>query len=251
MKTVDTVIFESMVDIMSRQDIFKEYRKLAKRANQRIVELGHHGIVTNSKDIAKFGLNPKEVTWLKGEAITALSMQGRTRFREFIPKSWNTENLNTLRAELKRLNRFLESKQTTITGRKSLTEAVHEQFQNYGVMLSDEDMNTFLKSFSTLKDKIKYSYREALEIFSAYTIERPNLTSSQIKHAMNMLTYSPNADIARQRLIKASHATKSEFIAQMNATRKEIQSGFESTQKKRAERAKALRKAKREKRKIK
>lgn len=243
-KTVDTVIFESMVDIMSRADIYKEYRKLAKRANQRIVELGKHGIITNIKDADKWHIDAKYATWVRGDALTRLQQQGRTRFREFIPKAWDTENMNTLRAELKALNRFLESKQTTITGRKELRDQVEDQFQSYGIMLEGDAMDNFLKEFSKLKDKVKYSYREALEIFSAYTIERPNLTAKQISHAMNMLAYSPNSKIARDRLIRTSHATKEEFIQQMHVTSKIISSSTADTQSKRAERAKELRRAK-------
>lgn len=185
-KAIDTDPYYELVYSMNRNDLLTEYRKLAKRMNQRIVELAKHGI-----DMPK------------GEAFRWLEKEGRKRFIERIAKTTKTDTV--LRNEILMMRRFEESKRTTMRGRKE-TEfktretiskkhmtgkelAVYEKLTSkrqkekylnqHGV---SKDLASFtLEHINDLKDMMVWEYEKAVNAIMSEIKLKPSMSEDDLK----------------------------------------------------------------------
>lgn len=185
-KKIDTDPYYELVYNMNRNDLLTEYRKLAKRMNQRIVELKKHGI-----DMPK------------GEASRWMEKEGRKRFIERISKT--TKSDTVLRNEILIMRRFEESKRTTMKGRKETEFKTRETISKkhmtgkelieYDKLKSrkkklkfldkhgvSKDLATFtMNHINDLKDMMVWEYEKAVAVIMNEIKMKPSMSEDELK----------------------------------------------------------------------
>lgn len=103
---------------MSNNDILSLRRKLAKRANQRLLRLERAQSKVTGEYYNEYGAATI--------AYEYLERQGRKRFRETKGEGWD---LNSIRHEVVVLQGFLSSKSSTVVGQKSIEQKRIQSFE--------------------------------------------------------------------------------------------------------------------------
>lgn len=103
---------------MSNEDILSLRRKLAKRANQRLVRLERAKSKVTGEYYNEYGAATI--------AYEYLDRQGRHRFRETKGEGWD---LNSARHEIVVLQGFLSSKSSTVVGQKEIEKRRIKSFE--------------------------------------------------------------------------------------------------------------------------
>ena len=188
---------------MNRQDLLKEYRKVAKRMNQRIVTLEKNGFKMP-----------------QGEAKKFLEQQGKTRFQERLTKYAKDKTDAQLRHEIMIMHRFEESKQTTLSGKKEtrkklrealmkkvITEQQSAEYDRLTASKSKKDaqkaeemrnripedlLDEFLGSINDLKDKMSWEYEKAVEQILELIHSEPNMTTNKLRNLVRLATSTRN-----------------------------------------------------------
>lgn len=190
---------------MSRADILTEYRKVAKRMNQRIVTLEKAGLKMPN-----------------GEAKRFLEGQGKTRFQERLKQYEKGKSDNQLRKELMIMHRFEESKQSTIKGRKETRKKVHDtlmkktltpaESQQYEKLksstdkngkkqlkkfeavhkLSDKLVDKMLSHINDLKGKMSWEYEKAVEMALEIIKNEPHMTENKLEKVIDLAVSTRN-----------------------------------------------------------
>ncbi|MBQ0154264.1 MAG: hypothetical protein KBS70_05725 [Bacteroidales bacterium] len=120
---------------MGLKELAEYRRKLAKRANQRLVRLEQAGI------------NPK-ASAAENYAYRYLRRTHRNRFTE----NKKAQNINRERADIANLERFLNAQTSTVSGVKKVRAKVVKTFQKKGINLTEKQIDALLtKGFSILK----------------------------------------------------------------------------------------------------
>lgn len=167
-KAVEIDAYTNLVyNQMNRNDILKEYRKVAKRMNQRIVTL------------EKAGLKMP-----KGEASKFLESQGKTRFQERLTKYEKGKSDNQLRKELMIMHRFEESKQSTIKGRKETRKKIHDTLMEKTLTPSEQQEYESLKTSSDKKDRKKRKQFEEQHKLSDKLVDKMLIHINDLKGKM-------------------------------------------------------------------
>lgn len=140
-----------MASKQTYNDLVKEYRKLAKRADQRLVRLEK---LSGQKDF-------KQVRqWAYKNAVTDALEWGaspdKPRFNIAPPKS-----TISLKAKIRDIQNFLEKPTSTKTGiidvYEKKAQTLNEKYKDYGLNLNWSDVGTFFESALYKKLSKKYS----------------------------------------------------------------------------------------------
>lgn len=205
-KTVEYDEYTNLVyNQMNRNDILKEYRKVAKRLNQRIVTLEKAGF-----------------SMPQGEARKFLESQGKTRFQERLTKYAKDKSDNQLRKELMIMHRFEESKQSTLTGRKKTRKKIHDTLmqktltpdeqQEYEELktatdkdskkkrknfedkhkLSDKLVDKVIKHINDLKGKMAWEYEKAVEMTLELIKDEPTMSEKKLEKVIDLAVSTRN-----------------------------------------------------------
>lgn len=129
-----------------RELLTKQYKKLAKRANQRLLRLEQRA-----------GINPALLDWAYAHAqedIRKWRGTGRNRYPSTVKQD---APISQLQARIADVEKFLEMETSTITGVKKVNEArVNTINRNYGTDFSSGDFQQFARSGQL--DKLKAQY---------------------------------------------------------------------------------------------
>lgn len=118
----------------SLEELEKYRRKIAKVANQRLVELEKRGYYTGAH-----------------ESVAWLAQRDKKRFLERIRKP-EFYDRDSLMSELNVITNFLNTPSTTIRGRKAVIKKLSKSFAEKGIELSDGAMSVLVDHFDRLKD---------------------------------------------------------------------------------------------------
>lgn len=143
-------------------------RTLAKRANQRLVRLERaESKVTGEK--YTFGAYDIAEQYLKG--------QWRTRFSETAKHKIN--NINSLRAEINELERFLNSKSSTVKGIREIEQKRIETFEKKGLhFASTKEFYDFLNSNEY--DRLIASGFTSEQVIEVYDMSRQYMSDEDV-----------------------------------------------------------------------
>lgn len=145
-------------------DLVKEYRKLAKRADQRLVRLEK---LSKQKDF-------KQVKqWAYKNAVTDALEWGasvnKPRFNIAPPKS-----TTSLKAKIQDIKNFLEKPTSTRSGiiqvYETKAQTLNDKYREYGLNLSWSDVGTFFES--TLYKKLSKKYSSGTVIKAIATMKQ-------------------------------------------------------------------------------
>lgn len=175
------------------EEVQKESRKLAKRANQRLVRLEHYSKREGLSEILKFA-------YARAEQYISANLGGK-RFKEHVKLydiSDGTKqltgdelykaNVRMQRQRIKAMQEFLESESSTLgqsrAGKKTIgikkifdkrTKTINDKFLNkYGLSMTDNDLKRFFDSKKQAKlEKIVGSSRQFVvaSIIKKYNIK--------------------------------------------------------------------------------
>lgn len=111
-----------MADVLSYDDLLKEFRKLAKRADQRLVRIEQAG----KTNIGAYRGAMQRISQFSS---------GGTRFNVKVPK-----NIRSVRARIGAVREFLAMETSTAKGRKALYKRIRDTIRNdYGLDLKNDD----------------------------------------------------------------------------------------------------------------
>ena len=154
---------QRMAKKQSYNDLVKEYRKLAKRADQRLVRLEK---LSGQKDF-------KQVKqWAYKNAVTDALEWGanvnKPRFNIAPPKS-----TISLKAKIQDIKNFLEKPTSTKAGiinvYQKKADTLNEKYKDYGLDLNWSDVGTFFES--TLYKKLSKKYSSGTVVKAIATIK--------------------------------------------------------------------------------
>lgn len=189
---------------MNRNDVLKEYRKLAKRANQRLVTLEKQGYKMPY-----------------GEAKLFLDKQGKTRFQERLTKYEKGKSTNELKREMEIIYNFLGSKQTTISGKKAIEKEVKERMKrDYDLSLDNDMFKDFMGSLNRLKDKLSFDYEDALKIAGDYFSQKKSISREDVRALISQMGQARNELDLQKRLKSKTFLDGQSFIKKLFKGRK-------------------------------
>ena len=178
------------------EEISKQSRKLAKRANQRLVRLEHYAEREGLSEILKFAY--------KNAQQYISSNLGGTRYKEHVKlydvsdgtsqltgEALYKANVMIQRQRIKAMTEFLESETSTLgqarAGKKTLgikkiydkrTQTINQKFLNkYGLSMSDSDLKRFFESKK--QAKLEQLVSSSLMFVVASVIKKYNLKSNK------------------------------------------------------------------------
>lgn len=145
-------------------DLVKEYRKLAKRADQRLVRLEKLSTQKDFKQVKQ---------WAYKNAVTDALEWGanvnKPRFNIAPPK-----NTISLKAKIQDIKNFLEKPTSTRSGIVDVYEkkaqTLNEKYKDYGLNLNWSDVGTFFQS--NLYKKLSKKYSSGTVIKAIATIKQ-------------------------------------------------------------------------------
>lgn len=176
--------------------VSKESRKLAKRANQRLVRLEHYAEREGLSEILKFAY--------KNAQQYISSNLGGTRYKEHVKlydvsdgtsqlsgEALYKANVMIQRQRIKAMTEFLEAETSTLgqsrAGKKTLgikkiydkrTQTINQKFLNkYGLSMSDSDLKRFFESKK--QAKLEQLVSSSLMFVVASVIKKYNLKSNK------------------------------------------------------------------------
>lgn len=121
-----------------KEDLIQLYNMLSHRADQRLVELEKQSLKYGYGDILSYSY--RKAMW----DINLIRGEGSKRFRTASSKSWD---VRTLKANINRVNEFLESDTSTIKGVKSIEKKRLQSFnKSTGLNLTREEFIRFVES---------------------------------------------------------------------------------------------------------
>ena len=125
-------------------DLYAEYRKLAKRANQRLVRLEQFSEREGNKDVLRYAYARAQ------RDIEAFRGEGATRWTENINKAGTVEDV---KAQISDIKRFLEAETSTIgktpgtKGIRGIYDERAKQFnENMGTDFTASEISTFMEA---------------------------------------------------------------------------------------------------------
>lgn len=153
-----------MAKKQSYNDLVKEYRKLAKRADQRLVRLEK---LSTQKDFRQVK------QWAYKNAVTDALQWGanvnKPRFNIAPPKS-----TISLKAKIQDIKNFLEKPTSTRSGiidvYEQKAQTLNEKYKDYGLNLNWSDVGTFFES--NLYKKLAKKYSSGTVIKAIATIKQ-------------------------------------------------------------------------------
>lgn len=153
-----------MADKQSYDDLVKQYRKLAKRADQRLVRLEKLSTQKDFKQVKQ---------WAYKNAVTDALEWGanvsKPRFNIAPPKS-----LISLKAKIRDIENFLEKPTSTQSGiikvYEKKAQTLNEKYAEYGLNLNWSDVGTFFES--SLYKKLSKKYSSGTVVNAIATIKR-------------------------------------------------------------------------------
>lgn len=156
-----------------REDLLREYRRLAKRADQRLVRLERYAEKTGFESVKKYAYR------VAMRDIRAWSGSEAKRFNTKAPK-----NTNQLKAKIADIKKFLESASSTLKPTKETKGilAVYESRANtindkYGTNFTWESLATFYESGINEKLDSKYDSKTKMEIIAEIQANRSDVES--------------------------------------------------------------------------
>ena len=194
-------------------DVQKEYRKLAKRANQRMVTLEKHGLKVP-----------------EGEGTHYLKAHNRKRFQERMPKytaeliaKYGSEKkaMTVMKNEILIMHRFEQSKMTTLSGRKAFRKDAHKKFTDKGLNLDEKTMDFFLDHLNDIKDKGKFEYRESIELLATLS-QAKDLTMGDIKLFIARAVNSRNPEVIKKLYEHQGVITRKDFNDKLREVKRKI-----------------------------
>lgn len=159
-----------MAKKQSYNDLVKEYRKLAKRADQRLVRLEKLSGQKNFKQVKQ---------WAYKNAVTDALIWGadvnRPRFNIKPPTDKNGKpSTIKLQAKIQDIKNFLEKPTSTKAGiiqiYQKKADTLNEKYKNYGLNLTWSDVGDFFES--KLYKKLAGSYGSGTRIKAIATIKQ-------------------------------------------------------------------------------
>lgn len=146
-----------MARFKTQEDLLKEYRKLAKRADQRLVRLEKLSMQKNFKQVKQWAY--------KNAAIDAIEWGANPEKPRFNIKPPVNEKGQiktvSLKAKIQDIKNFLEKPTSTKAGIISVyqkkADTLNEKYKQYGLDLTWSDVGTFFESALYKKLAKKYS----------------------------------------------------------------------------------------------
>lgn len=184
------------INLLSRNQLEQVRRIYAKRFNQRLVEAARKGRGVN-------GHNPYEIN---GTAVNYLNSIGKKRFPES-KNSISKISTEVLKQEVWLLTNALNSKMTTVTGRKEVFKSVQKTFRkDKKVKLDSESMDKFLKLLPVVKDSAKINYNIFINAVSELSQKMEDIDehnqSEMVDGIFNMFSESSNPSELTRKLKK-------------------------------------------------
>lgn len=175
-----------MAKKQSYNDLVKEYRKLAKRADQRLVRLEK---LSGQKDF-------KQVRqWAYKNAVTDALEWGaspnKPRFNIAPPKS-----TISLKAKIQDIRNFLEKPTSTKAGiievYEKKAQTLNEKYKEYGLNLNWSDVGTFFESSLYKKLAKKYSSGTVVKAIATLKNNESELLRDFAKHQASHIKTEDN-----------------------------------------------------------
>lgn len=136
-----------------RDDLLKEYRRLAKKADQRLVRLEAYQHDKGFKTATK---------WAYSTAMKDIKRYSGPNARRFNTKP--PENINTLKAKIQDIRSFIDSPSSTKKGIVSVYKKKADTInKKYGTKFTWEDLANYYLSGTAEKLDSKYGSKTALE----------------------------------------------------------------------------------------
>lgn len=202
-----------IAEMHNMADVQKEYRKLAKRVNQRMVTLEKNGLKVP-----------------EGEATHFLKAHNRKRFQERMPKftaeliakhGSEKKAITVMKNEILIMHRFEQSKLTTITGRKAFRADAHKKFTEKGVNLDERTMDFFLDHLNDIKDKGKFEYRESIELLATLS-QAKEMTLQDIKLFIARAVNSRNPEVVKKLYEHQGVISRKDFNEKLREVKRRI-----------------------------
>lgn len=151
---------------LTREELGEYRRKLAKRANQRMVRL-ERATSKITGERYTFGAYEK----------TQRFLGTRKRFSE--SATYKTSNINALRAEIAEIERFLDSASSTVKGMRMIEEKRITIFESKGIHFSDtKEFYQFLNSADY--DRLLSAGYTSEQIIEVYDHARQHLSNDEV-----------------------------------------------------------------------
>lgn len=185
-------------------DLVKEYRKLAKRADQRLVRLEK---LSGQKDF-------KQVKqWAYKNAVTDALQWGasveKPRFNIAPPKS-----TVSLKAKIQDIRNFLEKPTSTKAGiidvYKKKADTLNEKYKDYGLDLNWSDVGTFFESALYKKLSKKYTSGTVVKAIATIKQNEGQLLSDFAKHKASHIKTEDNDIIINDAIGRMTQYYKSD-----------------------------------------
>ena len=157
-----------------RQALEKEYRRLAKRADQRLVRIEKYSDPKSDQYNPKYKSMKKYAYRVAQRDIRAWSGENASRFNTTPPK-----NTNQLKAKIADIKKFLQSASSTI-GRTAETRGLSEIYERradtlnerYGTSFTWKDLATFFESGVNEKLDQQYDSKTKMEVIATIQANR-------------------------------------------------------------------------------
>ena len=191
-------------------DLVKEYRKLAKRADQRLVRLEK---LSNQKDF-------KQVRqWAYKNAVTDALEWGanpnKPRFNIAPPKS-----TISLKAKIQDIRNFLEKPTSTKAGiievYEKKAQTLNEKYKDYGLNLNWSDVGTFFESSLYKKLAKKYSSGTVVKAIATLKNNESELLRDFAKHQASHIKTEDNDIIIDDAIKRMTSYYKSDVKKLLN-----------------------------------
>lgn len=183
---------------INRKDLLKEYKKLAKRADQRLVRIEGYRHQKNMKGIESYAYKSamKDIRRFSGE--------GAKRFNTKAPES-DTELLKKIAS----IKKFLESPTSTKQGiLKLYKKRADELNKNSKIWGDDKEGNLTWQDYARIFNVIdtdnkdsRFNYLEVIR--SADIVKEYNLNKKDIDKSLDKLVITGNVDIVEKEMISS------------------------------------------------